>query len=216
MMKMFLLAITSVVILVVAVVIIVNPVRSSPEQFIISGADDVVYLSTSPSAELNDLIANVAPRFVIEYANGIKYYSLPPIPVELETLVGQVADRFVIQYANANHFYNLAYPKQLIGDNTPPLINNLTASANGLVKWSTDEYAACAINYGTQSGIYPYSISDPLYYKLHQIQLINLIPGTTYFFVVSCSDRSENTAESIEHSFKVSESIFIFVPVIQR
>lgn len=209
-------AITLGVILVAAVLASINPVLSEADQFIISNADAVVYLSTSPSAELNALISDVSPRFIVEYANGIKYYGMTPISVELQTLVEQVADRFVIQYANANRFYSLTYPLELIGDNIPPQISNLSAKSNGAVQWNTDEYTTCEVRYGTQSGIYPYMISDPLFYKLHQIMLTSLTPGTTYYYKVSCTDRSGNTTESTEQSFVASLAIYFYIPLVKR
>jgi hypothetical protein len=216
MMKPLMLAITLGVILVAAVLMPVNPARSEPDQFIISNADEVVYLSTSPSPELNSLIAGVGPRFVVEYANSIKYYGMTPISTELQNLLEQVVDRFVIQYANANRYYNLTYPLDLVGDNVPPQISNISVKGNGLVQWNTDEYTTCEVRYGTLPGIYPYIISDPLFYKLHQIMLTNLIPGTTYYYKVSCTDRSGNTTESIEQSFIASLTIYIYIPLVRR
>ena len=213
-MKPFLLAITLGVILVAAVLIPVNPVRSQPDQFIITNADAVVYVDTAQSAELNSLIAGVDPRFVVEFANGIQYYGMTPISTELQNLLTQVADRFVIEYANANRFYDLTFPVELIADNVPPQISGLTAYGNGLVQWNTDEYGTGEVHYGTQPGIYLNTISDPLFYKLHRITLPNLIPGTTYYFQVSCSDRSGNTAESAEQSFIASQPIYL--PMVWR
>ena len=214
MMKLLMLAITLAIILVAPVLTLANPASCEIGGFIINNADAVECVSTTPSSELNLLIARVGPRFVIEYANGIKYYSLTPISKELQDLLSQVADRFVIQYANANRFYSLSYPVELIGDNTPPQISNLSANSVGLVQWNTDEYATGEVRYGTQPGTYPYIISDPLFYKLHRITLINLTPGTTYYYIVSCTDRSGNIDESMEQSFIASQPIYL--PLVRR
>ena len=56
--------------------------------FIISNADAVAYVSTTVSSQLNGLIANVAPRFVVQYANGMRYYDLPPISTTLTAAHG--------------------------------------------------------------------------------------------------------------------------------
>jgi hypothetical protein len=186
----------------------INLARSEPDQFIIDNADAVVYISTSPPGESITL----NPRFIVEYANDLKYYNLSPIPIDF----GPIDDRFVIQYANANRFYTLTYPVELIGDSFPPQISNLSANGSGLVHWDTDEYAACEVYYGIQSGIYPYTISDPLFYKSHQIKLINLTPGITYYYKVSCTDRSGNTAESVEQSFTASQIRQQYLPLVSR
>ena len=214
MMKQFILAITFIVVLVAAAVMLVNPARSEPDQFIISNADAVAYVNTLESLELNALVAGVGPRVVVEYANSSKYFGMKPITIELQDLIDQVGYRFVIQYANANKYFSFSYPVELIGDNVPPQISGLFANGNGLVQWNTDEYANGEVRYSTQPGTYPYAISDPLFYKIHQIKLTGLMPGITYYYIVSSADRSGNTAETIEHSFMASQAIFL--PLIQR
>jgi hypothetical protein len=81
--------------------------RGAPDQFIIENADDSRYVSVVGSGELNDLIANVAARYVIEYANQNRWIALALAPAELQTLLGQVAARYVIEYANQNRFVGL-------------------------------------------------------------------------------------------------------------
>ncbi len=69
----------------------------------------------TPDQTLIGLICQVSPRFVIEYANANRFYSMLPASADLSTLLGQVGPRFVIEYANANKFYNLtAAPSELI------------------------------------------------------------------------------------------------------
>jgi hypothetical protein len=214
MMKSIMLAITLVLALVAAVLTQANPARSQPNQFIINNADGVEYVSTTESAELNGLISGIGPRFVVEFANGIKYYGLTPFSSELQDLLQQVPERFVIQYANADRFYNLSYPFELIGDTIPPQISDLAANGSGLVQWKTDEYATGEVRYGTQSGIYPYSINDPLFSTSHLIRLTDLVPNTTYYYIVVCTDRSGNTAESIEQILLASQ--LFYLPVVRR
>ena len=89
--------------------------RGEPDGFIIENADENRYASLVGNATLTDLIRQVAPRFVIEYANWNRFASLGPMPTELRTLLGQVAPRFVIQYANWNRFANLGpLPDELL------------------------------------------------------------------------------------------------------
>ena len=76
MMKSFILVLTSIVLLVAVAITKVNPVRSEPDQFIIDNADAVEYVSTIESQELNSLIEGVGPHFVVEFANGITYFSM--------------------------------------------------------------------------------------------------------------------------------------------
>ena len=96
--------------------------RTNATGFIITNADATTYVTTTASSQLISLTSLVPPRFVVEYANGMHFYNMPPIPSTLLTLMGQVPDRFVIQYANANRFYGFTYPAAMISDTLPPQI----------------------------------------------------------------------------------------------
>lgn len=77
------------------------------DDFVITNADATNTIGMTGSSELTGLIQMVSDRFVIQYANGMKFYNIVPAPAELVDLINLVAERFVIQYANANRFYNL-------------------------------------------------------------------------------------------------------------
>lgn len=175
--------------------------------FIISGADAVVYLDQADSPTLDNLIALVAQRFVVRYANRMKYLDLVPIPSTLRDLFLQVKDRFIFQYANANRFIDLNYPANLVGDTDPPAIQNLAVNSSGLVSWDTDEYADGELFWGEQSGNYTLAISNTLYSLSHQLQMSGITPGKIYYYIVASSDRSGNTAQSQEHTFVIDAPI---------
>lgn len=77
------------------------------DDFVITNADATNTIGMTGSGELTSLIQLVSDRFVVQYANGMRFYNIVPAPVELVSLISSVAERFVIQYANANRFYNL-------------------------------------------------------------------------------------------------------------
>lgn len=106
-MKPLTLALALAAVMLAALMLVARPARGEPSQFIISNADAVSYISVAPSSTLNTLIAGVGPRFVVEHANTMRFFSMPPISAELQTLIGQVGDRFVVQYANAMRFYSM-------------------------------------------------------------------------------------------------------------
>ena len=118
---------------------------------------------------MNTLIGEVAPRFVVQYANGIRYYDLPPISGTLTSLMAQVGDRFVIQYANANRFYGFTYPQAMIGDTTAPQatapVVTMLGRGNVKISWTTNEFAQTRFRYGAQSGVYTQTLTDTLYYR---------------------------------------------------
>jgi hypothetical protein len=83
--------------------------------FIISNADATSTLAMAPDQNLIGLINQISPRFVIEYANANRFYSMVPAPPDLLTLLGQISPRFVIEYANANRFYSMVpAPQELL------------------------------------------------------------------------------------------------------
>jgi hypothetical protein len=187
---------------------------SSPtDSFTISGADAVVYVDTLGSSTLTGLIANVVDRFVVQFANEVKYVSMSPAPGNFLTLLGQVQDRVVIQFANANSYYPFLYPAAMIADTSPPQISRLSASSNGSISWETDEYTTSELHYGTQPGNYPHTQTSPLYDRVHQFQLAGLIVGQTYYYKVICTDRSGNSTTSSEMSFTLQPVLHLYLPI---
>jgi hypothetical protein len=182
--------------------------------FIISGADAVQFVDTAGSPELEDLIQQVAVRFVVQFANQLKFYDVSPAPGELLDLIAQVKPRFVIQFANASQFYSFAFPVDIIGDTYPPIISNLTASNSGSVGWQTDEYAIGEVHYGLQSGNYTEVLSNGLYQLNHNYQLTNLIGDQTYYLKAKSTDRSGNVTWSSERSFTYQTPKNLYLPVV--
>jgi len=187
------------------------PVGGQSDGIIVDGADATTTLTvTTPS-----LTIDLEPRFVVCYANSIRYYDIAPpsnLPIQLD-------DRLVIWYANSNRIHTLTYPVGLVGDTMPPQITDITYSSDAAdsvtIVWYTDEFADSTVHYGTQPGVYSETVSDPLYYKRHEVTLTGLTPGSTYYYQVSSTDRSGNTATSSEHSLTPVQ-YYIYLPLILR
>lgn len=167
---------------------------------------------------LQTLLDQLSSRVVVQYANAIRRESLPAIPAALQTLLGRVSDRVVFQYANANRQESLLYPVALFGDNTPPQISGITAkrmgSENAAILWTTDEFGTSVVLYGTQQGVYPHTVDDPLYTKQHEVTLTGLTAGTRYYYQVRSTDRSGNTSASAEHSLSAQTPVYL--PLLKR
>jgi hypothetical protein len=165
----------------------------------------------APAAPLNALVADVAPRFVVEYANTMKFYSVAPPADALFTLLGQTADRVVLQYANANRFYALGYPKAMFNDTTPPQISDLkatvtkTISSTNLVTmtWLTNEVVTTTLEYGFAPGSYTTVLTDVLLFRLHEFGILDVPSGATIYYRIHHLDRSGNALDSDEYSFTV-------------
>jgi hypothetical protein len=91
-----------------------HPVRGQGGDFTIENADATNTLSITGSSELEGLMDEVAPRFVMAFANANQYYNLTPIPAALDDLLDAMQPRFVTEFANAMRFYALTpIPSQL-------------------------------------------------------------------------------------------------------
>ena len=191
----------------------VNPATSS-----FTSADAVAKVGMGGSSDLNTLIQQVAPRFLVEYANGIRYYTFGPMPDNLRTLLQQVLDRPVIQYANASRRYVFVYPQHISGDSTPPVITEFSATPTGAdsvsVVWWTDELANTIFEYGLLAEGYPQKITDSLYLKRHEISLAGLTAGQEYHCRMTHTDRNGNTGEGARYTFVAQFSAYL--PLILR
>ncbi len=188
-------------------------VSGQSSDIVINNADATNTLTMAPSAPLNTLVNDIAPRFVVEYANTLKVYSIAPPSEALLTLLGQTADRMVLQYANANRFYALGYPKALFNDQTPPQISDLkttvtkTISSTNLVTvtWLANEVVTTTFEYGFASGAYTGLITDALLFRLHEIGILDVPSGATIYYRIHHVDRSGNVLRSEEYSYTVPQ-----------
>lgn len=192
---------------VLAAFVLIHQANGQSTGFIITNADAVVYIDPAGSPTLETLITSVTPRFVVQYADVMKFVSVIPIPDALRNLFEQIQDRFVFQYADANRSYPLNYPVNIVGDNDPPVILNLTVNGSGLVSWNTDEYSDGELVWGDQSGIYTSAISNTLYSMSHHLQMSGLVPAQVYYFRVASTDRSGNNVQSGEYTFVIDAPV---------
>ena len=210
-------------VLCLAVILVVCSVSLAEGQstgFIISGADAVNTLNTESSSALTNLINQTAPRFVLEFANANVFLTLTDTPDELDVLLAAMFPRFVIEFANGNRFLEIAYPRDLIGDTTPPQITDINITQAGdtstRISWKTNEFADSAVECGTNSGVYTISISNTLYVWQHSILVTGLSPDVEYFCRVSSKDQSGNLAIINEFTFIQARKINLYLPLILK
>jgi hypothetical protein len=172
----------------------------------------------APPAPLQTRLNQVSHRVVIEHANVVRHQAPASPPSSLQARLGEISPRVVLQYANVSRQQWLVYPTALFNDTIAPQITNIAAAPMGggnvKITWTTNEFATSAVLYGTQSGVYPHTVSDPLYAKQHEITLTGLTMGTRYYYRVRSTDRSGNTATSTEHSFVMQ--IPVYLPLVLR
>jgi len=96
-------------------------------------------------------------------------------------------------------------------DKTPPILSDVTSGnitgISVLVSWKTDESATDKVEYGT-STFYNYlnPISTTLV-TVHEVNLIDLLPNTFYYFKVKSEDKYGNLAISDDYTFKTLDTI---------
>jgi hypothetical protein len=103
---------------------------------------------------------------------------------------------------------------ELMNDTIPPVIADVSVinitNNSAIITWRTDEFADSVVKYGENTAVYTKMCTDELFAKEHTITLTGLSPDTTYYFVVNSTDRSGNSAESLEYRFttaKISEKL---------
>lgn len=162
----------------------------------------------NPSTDLVNVTNNVTPRIMVEYANTIYRNDLDEIPTDLANFTKEVPPKIIIEYASSNYYERLIFPKGLINDTTSPILTNTTVTNitgnSTMIKWDTDEIADSVVKYGKNSTVYTKMCTDELFVKEHVVALKGLSLGTTYYFVVNSTDRSGNSAESLEYWFDTS------------
>lgn len=109
-------------------------------------------------------------------------------------------------------------------DTTSPVISNINsvaATTSTEISWDTDEDTTNIVWYSTTTPVVTDNTTDHITLSnvatTHTVDLSNLTASTTYYFVISSTDLSDNTATSSESFFTtLSEPEDILSPVISN
>jgi len=190
--------------------------KTIPSSFLILG---FAILVSTASAEINitdaeaiyevnflsvDVSASPAPVSEIFLHLEETTFGKSLFSVSVPTEPSPVSEIF-LHLEEAKAYEDLIFPKGLINDITPPIITNVTITDttvdSATIKWNTDEVADSLVKYGEVSVSYTENKGNPLFVTNHTVTLTGLQSGTTYYFVVSSADQSENSAQSAEYNF---------------
>lgn len=189
------------------------------DTFILENADDSATLSLTGSPTLSGLIGAVLPRFTLEFADSSRTRLLTTPPAALDTLIDNLLPRVIVEFGDSSDFHSLLYPIGLIGDNTPPQQTNagVSSGSGGIVfSWATNEPAIGTLKYGFQPGALNLSKSETLFATQHAITISGVNPGQTVYYRLVSVDRSGNTAQSAEQSYRVAQGTKLFLPSVIR
>lgn len=153
---------------------------------------------------LTNVAITVLPWIIVEYANSISHLELHEMPEVLLNTTKEVSKRrLLVEYAESNSYIPLKFPIELMNDTIPPVITDVSVTNvtnnSAMITWRTDEFADSVVKYGENSTVYTKMCTDELFVKEHVVALKGLSPGITYYFVVNSTDRSGNSAESLEY-----------------
>lgn len=98
----------------------------------------------------------------------------------------------------------------LVAETTPPVITNVRSAnvqaTNAQIKWDTDEAATSQVDYGLTSSYGTTTTEDMVRVTAHTVQLVNLMPLTTYHYRVRSYDAVRNMAQSTNYTFTTTAS----------
>jgi hypothetical protein len=183
-----------------------------------ANGSEYIPLAVMPQA-LSALLEQMDVRFVIEHANGNEVKGLAQPGGALFAALEAMLPRFVIEHANGNQFIDLGYPKELIGDKTPPtaLTPEIQPTDPGIIiTWDSNEFTRFVLRYGTSPGNYTETVTEPLYSLHHEVELTTLQDGQTYYFVIESEDISGNKSTTSEQKIEVNQRLFQFLPNLHR
>ncbi len=152
----------------------------------------------------------IQDRVTVNYGAARKESIIPALDVSLNSVLGTVTDRIIMLYAKSNRHYNLAYPKDLVNDQTPPalegeFITRPAASDALTLTWTVNEFAVSTLHYGIAPNTYTASIVVSNFFTRTGVAVTGLAPGTIYYGRVEMVDVSGNPSQSQEFTFTLAE-----------
>ncbi len=90
-------------------------------------------------------------------------------------------------------------------DTIPPVISGVLEASllptEATIVWATDELAVSTLEYGTSQNYGSQAAIGASALLVHTATLLNLTPGTTYYYCIHATDLTNNAAQSCPHAF---------------
>lgn len=175
----------------------------------VDGASARRDIDTIGSTALEETFAGVLPRTVVHAANTLGEFALVQSP-ELETRMAAVTPRIVVHAPATLDQQELAFPRELIGDETPPAVSGEiqvghTTETSTTLTIETSEFTRIVMRYGFESSNLNREAQIVLFARRHTIE-ISIAPGqqalaqnsTTLYYQLELEDLSGNTTTTPE------------------
>jgi len=167
-------------------------------------ADTFTYYLLENATDVGRLVGE-SGVMVTKYADTFTYYPLANNN-DISHLIGEPGV-MVTRYADTFTYKDLTAPPFNF---TKPVISDVRVTSitltSATVNWITDRVADSLVKYGTESGNYTLQKYDPTNVTSHSLNLIDLLPTTTYYFVVNSSALNGKSKESVEYNFTTNIS----------
>ena len=167
-------------------------------------ADTLTYYLLENATDVGRLVGE-PDVMVTKYADTFTCYSLENA-TEVQHLVGEPGV-MVTKYADTFTYEGLEAPPFDINV-TEPIISDVSVTnitlTSATVTWITDEVADSLVKYGTGSWNYTLQKYDSANVTSHSVNLIGLLPNTTYYFVVNSTNMNGSSNESAEYTFSTT------------
>lgn len=186
-------------------------------------------IDTTGAAALEETFASVQPRTVVQAAASLREFALVQ-STELEARMTAVAPRIVVHAPATLNQKELVFPRELIGDETPPAVNNevqvgSTTETTATITLETTEFARVVMRYGFEPGNLDQEVQIVLFARRHTIE-ISIPPGqqtlaqnaTTLYYQLEIEDLSGNTTTTPEATLELTpeSNQQIYLPLVVR
>jgi hypothetical protein len=128
-------------------------------------------------------------------------------PVNAITVTGLTPGTYTFRIKATNavgdSVYSASSNSVSVSDTVPPVISSIassTTATTATISWNTDENATSTVEYGLTAS-YGFASTSALYVTSRSIVLTGLTGNTLYYFRVSSTDSSGNTATSSSRIF---------------
>jgi len=143
-----------------------------------------------------------SPTQPMSYNDGVWQYETTVAP---RTPSGTYYLQVTACDAAENYNDSVSIELNVTADIMAPIISNVSVTNitlnSATITWDTNELGNSLVKHGEESESYTQQEYDPANVTSHSVNLIGLLPNTTYYFVVNSTDQSGNSNESPEHSF---------------
>ena len=153
-------------------------------------------LVAAPAGLSNSLVA-VPARVQFGQAESSRIEPLTAPPSSFQSNLATMTDRVFFRSADGSRSeISLAFPLTIIKDTVSPQLALAPGSTRDRLVWTTNEFAECVFKYGLSSGSLTQTVQKSGFYTTHTADITGIPADRVYFYQLTCTDISGNSASS--------------------